>query len=654
MPVIDCTAIEKIYGHRTILSDVTLTIRTGERVGLVGDNGCGKSTLGRILAGALPVDGGTIARRRGARIEYLSQEPELPVGLTASQVVLASLDEWGAAKQRYDDITSELGETRHHDEEGMLRRVADQAHAAGEVERLGGWERLHEAETIVGHLGIEDPNRAVDTMSGGERRRVALAQILVDAPDLAILDEPTNHLDIATIEWLEEYFARSFGGALLLITHDRYVLDHITTRTLELHDGTLDNYNGGYSTYLEARAEREAHEERTERNRQNFLRRELEWLRRQPKARGTKQKARTGRAQAAIDQTGPKRPRTTDLRLHAERLGKTILSLSGLRIERDDKILVDSLDLDLAQGERIGVVGANGTGKTSLLLTLLGDLEPTQGDCTLGANTRIGYLDQDRVGLDDDATIREAVAGDQSHVEIANESLTIGSYLERFLFSHKDQHMKVGVLSGGERARVCIARLLCQKTNLILLDEPTNDLDVSTLGALESMLTEYGGSALIVSHDRWFLDRVATSILAFEGEGRVDLHRGHYSDYRERKLAEQRAENAVRSGTKAAARTESAVSGSGPSNSSQVDESGGRSRKLSFKEERELAGLIERIEAKEAVVAGLENRLADPATYEGGGGAAAELSQAFEAASDEVASLTARWEELEARKAAWE
>jgi ATP-binding cassette subfamily F protein uup len=637
MPVIDSTNLTKSFSDRTILRDVTLTIRTGEKVGLVGDNGSGKSTLGRVLAGEIELDGGEIALRRGASIGYLAQEPELPAGQSISEVVLSSLKEWNAAKRRYDELTATLADAS----DDFERLAAEQAAAGETVERLGGWERLHEAETVIGHLGILDSSRDVGQLSGGEQRRVALAHLLVRSPDLAILDEPTNHLDVEAIEWLEDHLQNTFRGAVLLITHDRYVLDRVTTRTLELADGEVTSYDGGYAVYLEARAERRAHAERTERNRQNFLRRELEWLRRQPKARGTKQKARTSRAHQAMGQSAPKQEQQADLRLGSQRLGHTILELASLQLDRDGRRLVDGFDLALAKGERIGVVGPNGCGKTSLLLALQGELEPTGGRIELGANTRIGYLDQTRGDLDPEKTIREEVAGELSHIDLAGERLTVDAYLERFLFDRKSTRLKVGVLSGGEQARVCLAKLLCKPVNLLLLDEPTNDLDVSTLAALEEMLIGYAGSAIIVSHDRWFLDRVATSILAFEEGGELDLHRGGYSEFRERRAEEERRRASGKASDARKATSKATAS-----------ERRDRPRKLSYAETRELEGMVERIEAAEEALGGIEATLADPDTYGRGGEGIAELQRKLDAARAEVDGLTARWEELEARKEA--
>jgi ATP-binding cassette subfamily F protein uup len=642
MPVIDATNLTKHYGTRAILAGVSLTIRTGERVGLVGLNGSGKSTLGRVLAGVESADEGKIARRRGMRAAHLPQEPVLPAGRTVKQIVLDSLEEWNSVQRRYDELTESL--THAGDDEAM-RLTALQARTAEELERLGGWDRGHEAETIVSHLGIPDAERLVDSLSGGERRRVALARVLISEPDLAVLDEPTNHLDIATIEWLETYLEERYRGAMLLITHDRHLLDAAVTRTLDLEDGLLSSYAGGYGAYLEARAERQAHAERSERNRQNFLRREVEWLRRQPKARAGKQKARIGRAEEALGRSAPKQERTAELQLSSERLGKTILELADLGITRGDRVCVKGLDLAVSAGQRIGLVGPNGVGKTSLLLALLGELDPTSGRVRLGQNTKLGYLDQARSNLDTDLSIREMVAGETSELEIGGQLMQVGAYLERFLFDRRHQRLRVSELSGGEQARVCLARLFWQKTNLLLLDEPTNDLDVATLGALEAMLVDYEGSAFIVSHDRWFLDRVATSILSFEGDGRVVLHSGNYSDFRERSAA-ARADAAET--TEGSGDDRSATGGEAKVGASK------KSPKLTYAETLELDGLFDQIERAEADAEALEARLGDPATYANQGGDVAAIREALGAVRNEVAKLTTRWELLEDKKPAAE
>lgn len=641
MPVIDASGIEKSYATRRVLAGADLTIRSRERVGLVGRNGSGKSTLGRILAGVESADAGRIARRRGTSVGILLQEPALPPDQSLRDIVLSSLEEWTRARRRYDELTAQVsdaaGETH--------ALVADQAKAGEELERMGGWDRLHEAEAVIGNLGISDPTRLAGTLSGGESRRVALARVLVAQPSLAILDEPTNHLDVDTIEWLEEFLCNRFGGALLLITHDRYLLDRVATRTLELDDAQITSYDGGYGTYLAARAERQAHAERSERNRQNFLRKELEWLRRQPKARGTKQKARIDRANEAIDRDAPKREQYAQLQASAQRQGTTILEIDSVSLERGGSLLVHELELRVAAGQRIGVVGPNGSGKTTLLLAILGQIEPTQGALRPGQNTRMGYLDQQRSGLDPDQTVFESL-GDRSEVESGGQQMEVASYLERFLFDRRAQRVKVGQLSGGERARVCLARLLADKSNLLLLDEPTNDLDVSTLAALESMLTEFAGSAIVVSHDRWFLDRVATSILAFEGDGRVELHAGNYAEYRERTLQRERAAQA---GGQAAKSADAGKPVRRPSEAAGP-------KKLSYKEGRELDGLMDAIEAAEKTTVDLETQLADPATYKAGDGSGviSALKTSLEEARSRVADLTDRWEELEARREATE
>ncbi|HAC80639.1 MAG: ABC-F family ATP-binding cassette domain-containing protein [Candidatus Binatia bacterium] len=633
MPVLDAREIDRSYDQQTILANAAMTIDEGERVGLVGNNGSGKSTLGRILSGREKPDSGTLAQSRGTRIDYLEQEPVLTAGSTVLEVVSESLVRWTAARNRHDAVTEAMAHPDAADKiEDLIRQ---QASAADEIEREGGWERLHEAEAILGNLGIDDSSRRVDTLSGGERRRVALARILVDAPDLAILDEPTNHLDITTIEWLEDYLRNRFRGALLLITHDRRVLENVTDRTLEIHAGKINSYAGGYVAYLEARAERAAHEERTEKNRQNFLRRELEWLRRSPQARTTKQKARIDRVENIRDQAGPEKQKKIEMQAQSRRLGKTILEVAAMDIHRDGKDLVSDLTFALGAGERIGIVGPNGTGKTSLFLTILEEISPASGSLTIGTNTRIGYLDQNRGGLEPAETIYETLSNDRQQVKLGSESLGIAAYLERFLFDRHQQRSRIGTLSGGERARVCLARLLADESNLLLLDEPTNDLDTTTLAALEEMLLNYAGSALVVSHDRWFLDRIATSILAFEGNGRVELHAGNYSEYRERKAAlptRAKAKSGASSPKPAIAKTPT------------------RAKKLSFKEERELEAILASVEIDEGRIHDLEARLADPETYKKGGEAIKILQAELAEEQERLLEKMNRWEELESRK----
>jgi len=637
VPVIDCRSLAKRVGSKILLEDVSLTIRRGERVGLVGRNGSGKSTLARLLAGNEEADAGERSARRGAQIEFLAQDPELPGEVPLRELVLGSLAGWMAATARHRELTAAI---ECSDPSAVDALIVDQARAADEVERLGGWERMHEAEAIIDHLGLGDPERRVGELSGGERRRVALARVLVGEPDLAILDEPTNHLDVDTIEWLEEHLAKRFRGALLLITHDRYFLDRVTTRTLELHAGSLTSYDGGYAAYLEAKATREAHAERVERNRQNFLRRELEWLRRGPKARGTKQKARIARAESALAEGRPEREAQAELRAQSLYAGKQVLSVQALECVRGGRRLFGDLSLDLVPGERIGIIGPNGAGKSSFFACLLGTLEPAEGRIEWGSNTTTGLLDQERSGLDPEATVLASVAGDREVLEIGGEELRTSAYLERFLFDRRAQRNRVEVLSGGERSRVCLAKLLATPVNLLLLDEPTNDLDVETCAALEEMLLEYGGAAFVISHDRWFLDRVATSLLVIDGAGRTDLFRGNYSQYRERRMLEVARERQATEARSAPRQS--------PGKSAVRDAP--RSRKLNHKERLELEGLLERIELAEQAVATIEARLADPSTYRGATSEIAALTAQLEPARAEVEALVARWEELEQRR----
>jgi ATP-binding cassette subfamily F protein uup len=630
--------IHRAFGNHTVLRSADLSIDPGERVGVVGLNGAGKSTLSRILAGTEPADSGSVARRRGATVAYLEQIPNFDGDPSAFEAVTAGLVGWSEAVARHEAASSALSKGL-----GNIEVLLEQQHAAqSDVERLGGWDRQHKVIAFLDHLGIQRSEAKVSTMSGGEQRRVALARVLISSPDLAILDEPTNHLDAETIEWLEEYLIDEYKNAILLITHDRYLLDRVAQRTVEVANGEVYSYDGGYERYLEQKAERMAHADRTEANRQNFLRKELEWLSRQPKARSTKQKARIDRAESAKAVTGPRIERTAALELDLVRSGKTILELRDLRLEIGGRTLIENLTMFLTEGERVGIVGPNGCGKTTLLKTLLGELPPASGSVVLGQNTKVAYFDQRRSGLDDSKSIWDNVVGDQSKIELGGEIIEPRSYLERFAFDPHKQRQQVGSLSGGERARVALARLLRQSANLVILDEPTNDLDTATLGALESMLVDFGVTALVVTHDRWFLDRVATSVLAFEENGRAVRYPGNYETYR-RLRAERENE---RPAPPPVATPLTASSGS-----PQRAERPAKKRALSNAEQRELALLPDGIEKAEARVTALTQALADPATYAGQGKEIAKVTADLEQAKLEVDKLTLRWEELELKRA---
>jgi ABC transport system ATP-binding/permease protein len=630
VPVVDAKQLHKAYGAHVVLGAVDVTVTTHERVGVVGDNGAGKSTLARIVAGIEPADSGSVARQRGASISYLAQVPRFEADLSAREIVSTGLSAWTRASRRHAEASAEIAAGRGD----VTRLIEEQTQAAEEVERLGGWQMEHQVEDVLQRLGITRPDALVSKLSGGEQRRVALAQLLISRPDLAILDEPTNHLDAETIDWLERFLIDEFPGAVLFITHDRYMLNRVAERTLEVAGGQVFSYDGGYDLYLEQKAERAAHAQRTEQNRQNFLRRELEWLRRQPKARSTKQKARIERAESAQAISAPKAEVRASLELDVVRSGKTILELHDVGIERGGRELVHDITLYLTEGDRIGIVGANGIGKTSLLDVVMSKRPPTRGSVNVGRNTKIAYFDQQRSGLDEAKTVYENVIGDNPRIELGGEVIDPRVYLERFAFDGTRQRQPVGSLSGGERARVALARLLRESANLVILDEPTNDLDVATLGALESMLLDYGITAVVVTHDRWFLDRVASSILAFEGDGVVRLYPGNYEAFtrsRELRARQERLSDAPPA-PKPATKTEPT-----------------KKKKLSHAEERELEALLGTIANLEDRKRAVESTLADPASYAGGRDLADERRELGEVQKRLEDSMQ-RWEELEAKK----
>ncbi|HRI53086.1 MAG TPA: ABC-F family ATP-binding cassette domain-containing protein, partial [Pseudomonadota bacterium] len=554
--------IEKSFGARRVLAGVSFAVHAQDRIGLVGLNGSGKSTLLRLLSGAGDADeqaadgpdSGLLTRRRELHVEYVSQEPRLPADKTVQEALRAGLRAHAAVLAELAELGHEIERT---DGEKRDAALAQQAALHERLQNLGGWDVEHEIRGLAAALQLPPLTAVVGTLSIGERRRVALAAALLARPELLLLDEPTNHLDARTVEWLETRL-RSQPGALVLVTHDRYFLDRVATRILELDRGHLYAYDGNYHRFLEKQAERLENEASREHERAMFVRRELDWIRRGPQARATKQKARIDRFYEAVaDKPGlddrPPMDRKLVLRLPTGgRIGKTILELRGLTKSLGGKRLFSALTLLLKPGDRIGIVGGNGVGKTTLLRTLLGELAPDAGEVIIGQNTRIAFLDQGRAELDDERSVLQEVSGDSDSVLLEDGPVHVRTFLRMMLFDDRFADAKVGTLSGGERNRVQLAKLLRRGGNLLVLDEPTNDLDLMTLGVLEQALCEFPGCALIVSHDRWFLDHVATGILAFGGDGQVTFYEGNYSDYLDKARA-QAAERPTAAPVRAAA-----------------------------------------------------------------------------------------------------
>jgi ATP-binding cassette subfamily F protein uup len=633
MNVIDATALLKSYGSRTILDGVTFTIAEGEKVGIIGRNGCGKSTLLRILGGLEDRDGGELIRQRGLSAAYLAQEPDLDPALTIQETLDASLSDARQRTRRYQEIAEALQSSSKAETE---RLVDEQQQIQGWLDHHQAWNLDHQVAEICSRFGIADTRQKIGKLSGGWVKRVALAGILLRQPDLLLLDEPTNHLDADTVAWLEEIL-KNYPGAVMLVTHDRYFLDRVVNRMFELEEGLLIQYQGGYSAYLEQKQANLVAEGRSQSRLMNLLRREEAWLHRGAKARTTKQKARIDRVGDLRDQK--KTVGTREVRLSfdpQQRLGGTILELKRLGVDLADRNLFRDVDLILRKGERVGILGPNGCGKSTLLKTVLGELAPSSGTVILGKNSRIGYLDQGRSGLDPEQLVHEAVGqGDWVALPGGDKRHKVG-YLEDFLFSRDEQRKRISTLSGGERARLLLAKLMLEGANLLILDEPTNDLDIPTMQVLEEAFAEFPGCILVVTHDRYFLDRVATGILHFEGEGKAIFQEGNYDDLcraKEAQLQAARVEGKKAASAKAEAK----------------DDSGRRKSGLSYKERQELTAVEEKIAALENRKVELEALLADPATL-AGHEHLQEITRELSLLEGELAIHFKRWEELELKK----
>ncbi len=606
------------YGNQILLNGVSLTVAPGEKVGLVGRNGCGKTSLFKILAKESDADSGEISLRRGIRVGYLPQEFELDGTKTVLENIeagAADLVEW---MRRY-----EAGDG--HDNDGLLELI----------QHADGWNLQTRIKAEAGSLAAPPLDALVGPLSGGEKRRVALCRALASQPDLLLLDEPTNHLDSETIRWLED-FLREFPGALIFVTHDRYFLETIATRIIEISDGRAFSHPGNYTAFLEAKALRRQIAEQSERRRQRFLRAELEYVRAGVRAQRSKSKNRLDSFYQIAGMEAPPEEREMDLLIPpAPEIGNTAVELAGAgaRAGENGRWLFRDLSLSLRAGQCTGVVGRNGVGKTTLLRLCLGELQPTEGTATVGKRVVFNYIDQSRMQLDGKGTVMDEVSDSGEMVAFGNQTLTARAYLRRFLFDESRVKERVEKLSGGERARLLLAKVLRRGGNVIILDEPTNDLDLASLRMLEEALAHFEGTILVVSHDRYFLDRICDQIVAFE-EGGVFVQPGNYSYYLEKKKDRE-------------ARAQSSLKAMAPAPPSPKPAA--KLKRLNYREQQELENMEETILAAETSVKEMESMLNDPSYFVTNAAEAPALVEKLASTKNDVARLYERWEELAAR-----
>jgi len=514
---------------REVLKGIWLSFYPGAKIGVVGPNGAGKSTLLRIMAGVDTDFQGEAWAAKGTRIGYLPQEPQLDPNLDVRGNVEQAVAYARDLLRRFDEVNAKFAEPMSDEE--MAALIDEQAKLQDAIEAAGAWDLDRKIEIAMDALRLPPPDADVTKLSGGERRRVALCRVLLEEPDLLLLDEPTNHLDAESVAWLERHLAE-FKGTVVAITHDRYFLDNVAQWILELDRGEGIPWEGNYSSWLEQKRERLRVEEKHQAARMRTLERELEWIRMAPRARQAKSKARINAYEQLLNQDVREQITRAEIVIPpGPRLGDDVVVAEGLTKAYGDRVLFEDLSFRLPRGGIVGVIGANGTGKTTLLRLITGQEKPDAGTLKLGSTVKLAYVDQTRDALDPEKTIWEEISGGEDEIELGKARVNSRAYCSWFGFKGADQQKKVGVLSGGERNRVHLAKLLRSGGNLILLDEPTNDLDVDTLRALEEALLGFAGCAVVVSHDRWFLDRIATHILAFEGDSRVVWFEGNYQEY---------------------------------------------------------------------------------------------------------------------------
>lgn len=537
--IFSLVGVGKVYPpKKQVLRDIYLGFYYGAKIGVLGLNGSGKSSLLKIIAGVDPNYVGEITRSKGYSVGLLEQEPQLDANKTVKEVVEEGKKELVALLKEYEDVSNQIGSA---DPDTMEKLLDKQAQLQEKIEAANGWELENELDIAMDALRCPPSDQKVGTLSGGEKRRVALCRLMIQEPDILLLDEPTNHLDAESVQWLEQHL-QQYKGTVIAVTHDRYFLDNVAGWILELDRGHGIPFQGNYSSWLEQKKDRLEKEEKAETKRQKTLEHELEWIRMSPKARQSKGKARLNRYEELVNQK--QEQLAEDLEIYippGPRLGDVVVEATGLTKAFGDKVLYENVNFTLPKGGIVGVIGPNGAGKTTMFKMIIGKEKPDAGTIKIGETVKLGYVDQDR-SLDGNKTVYEVISDGQDTIKLGKAEVNARGYCARFNFAGTDQQKKVKDLSGGERNRVHLARMLKEGANLIILDEPTNDLDVNTLRALEEGLDGFAGCAVISSHDRWFLDRIATHILAFEGDSKVVWYEGNYSEYeadRKRRLGKE-------------------------------------------------------------------------------------------------------------------
>ncbi|EAT14276.1 energy-dependent translational throttle protein EttA [Desulfuromonas acetoxidans] len=523
--------VSKSYNKQPVIKDISLSYFYGAKIGVLGLNGSGKSSLLRIMAGVDKDFNGEAVLSEGYSVGYLEQEPQLDDSKTVRQVVEEGVQETVDLLKEFEEINLKFAEPM--DDDAMAALCDRQAQVQDKLDALDAWDLDSRLDLAMDALRCPPADAHVNVLSGGERRRVALCRLLLQKPDILLLDEPTNHLDAETVAWLEQHLQR-YEGTVIAVTHDRYFLDNVAGWILELDRGHGIPWKGNYSSWLDQKQKRLQNEEKAESARQRTLQRELEWINMSPKGRHAKSKARISSYEKLLDEGGDSQTRDLEIYIPpGQRLGDIVIEADHVQKAFDGRLLMEDMNFKLPRGGIVGVIGPNGAGKTTLMRMFTGQEQPDSGTLTLGSTVQLGYVDQSRDTLDGDKNIWEEISGGQDMMMLGTREVNSRAYVARFNFSGSDQQKKVGTLSGGERNRVHLAKILSGGANVLLLDEPTNDLDVNTMRSLEEALESFAGCAVVISHDRWFLDRIATHMLAFEGDSQVVWYEGNYSEYEE-------------------------------------------------------------------------------------------------------------------------